>query len=207
MNLVRYEAARTALAEAHRIDEVKDIRDKAEAMAAYARQAKDIELIRMATEIKVRAERKCGEMLKQTAANGDRATGRPEKVSQPTTLSDLGLTRDESSRYQKLAAMPEEHFETAIATAQATSGQVSTAYMLRMAEDVKKTNDLKAELQQIKVDSAWKRARTALDDPIHWMRVAIKNQSECTPDVACEIKAKLDELIALCSELERTYPC
>lgn len=50
-----------------------DIRDKAKAMAAYARQAKDSELIQYATEIKVRAERRCGELLRVTAERGERA--------------------------------------------------------------------------------------------------------------------------------------
>ena len=122
--LVRYEQARTALAECHRVDEVKDIRDKAEAMAAYARQAKDSELIQYATEIKVRAERRCGELLTRTAESGERASrGKPAETSQASTLSEMGLTRDESSRYQQLAAMPEAHFETAVATAKATAGE------------------------------------------------------------------------------------
>lgn len=137
-NLTKYEAARSALAEAHRVDEVKDIRDKAEAMAAYARQAKDNELIQYATEIKVRAERRCGELLTATERNkGATVRGRMAVERHDThtpTLADMGLTRDESSRYQQLAAMPAEHFETAVATAKATAGEVTTAFMLREAK-------------------------------------------------------------------------
>lgn len=135
--LVKYEAARAALAEAHQIDEVKDLRDKAEAMAAYARQAKDEALIAWATEIKVRAERKCGEMLRDAAESGQRAKrGQPKKeMSNDTTLlstlDDIGLSRDQSSRYQKLASIPEEIFEAAIDAAKSVVGEVTTARMLR----------------------------------------------------------------------------
>lgn len=142
MELVLYGNARTALAALHSVDEIKNIRDKAEAMAAYARQAKDNELIQYATEIKVRAEQRCGEMLrdqpknKGVSAGGERnAAGRTVRLADSTpTLADLGLTRDESSRYQQLAAMSVEHFEAAIATAKATAGEITTAFMLREAK-------------------------------------------------------------------------
>lgn len=137
MKLVKYEAARQALAEAHRIDEVKDIRDKAEAMAAYARQANDTAMVEWATEIKVRAERRCGELLKDTERNtGARGIGTSavESCDRTPTLAQMGITKDQSSRYQKLADMPAEHFETAVETAKAQTGQVTSAFMLRTAQ-------------------------------------------------------------------------
>jgi phage N-6-adenine-methyltransferase len=135
--LMRYDAARRALAEAHRIDEVKAIRDKAVAMQAYAKQAKDAELSRHATEIRLRAERRLGELIaEQPKAKGTRGqlagkkagsgTGRgkakavsgtvkntgPEK-SVPT-LRERGIDENLARRARKAATMPEEKYEAKI---------------------------------------------------------------------------------------------
>ena len=66
----------------------------------------------MATEIKVRAEQRCGELLATTEKNkGSRVAGVQRSNDTTTaTLADMGLTRDESSRYQQLAAMPAEPY-------------------------------------------------------------------------------------------------
>lgn len=138
--LVKYEAARQALSEAVAFDEVMTIMSLAEQAELYARQANDNELIEKATEIRVRAQRKAGEMLAQAAEQGMRDPGgrsreiESQRATQSMpTLAEIGITKSQSSRYQQLAAMPAEHFETAVATAKATAGEVTTAFMLREA--------------------------------------------------------------------------
>lgn len=134
--LVRYEQARTALAAVHSYDEVKDIMDQAERAAVYARQANDSELIKYATEIRVRAQRRAGEMLAQTEKA---PAGRPAKnrssdtTNSPATLADMGITKDQSSNWQALASMSDAHFEATVEAAKDTAGEVTTAFMLREA--------------------------------------------------------------------------
>jgi hypothetical protein len=115
--LIKYEAARAALAEARTVDEVKDIRDKAEAIRAYARMAKDVQLELDAGELRVRAERELGLRLIAEKASGGLPSHRPKKCPDrgQLTLEDLDISRNLSARCQKIASIPEPAFEASVA--------------------------------------------------------------------------------------------
>jgi hypothetical protein len=122
--LANYNAAKRALSVAVNIDEVKDIRDKAVALRTYAMQARDRVLIDHATEIRLRAERRAGELLRDMEKNkGARGSGsnqhelRSHDATTPK-LNDLGLNKSQSSRWQELAALDANDFEERIAHAQ-----------------------------------------------------------------------------------------
>jgi len=123
--LIRYNAAKHALAEAKSVDEVKDIRDKATAIQAYARQAEDRAMEIDAAEIRVRAERRLGILLEEQPVNkgmvGTKAVSSgvsgakkvPVKDTTPT-LADQGISKKLSARSKKVAAIPEPEFEEAV---------------------------------------------------------------------------------------------
>lgn len=121
--LVRYDAMCHAIDQAFEVDEVKDIRDKALALEAYSRQARNTEAERRACEIRLRAERKAGELLSK-AEKAKGARGNPGGQGAPVvrshddttqTLAELGISKTQSHRWQQLAAVPQEEFEAALA--------------------------------------------------------------------------------------------
>jgi len=65
--LALYERMCSAIAECVAVDEAKDIRDKALALEAYYRQARNLDAEREAANVRLRAERRVGELLKDLA--------------------------------------------------------------------------------------------------------------------------------------------
>ncbi|HEY4749683.1 MAG TPA: hypothetical protein VIH60_04785 [Steroidobacteraceae bacterium] len=109
-----YEAAKAAIAECERIDECKSWSDKAAALASYARQAKDDSLRVMAVRIQARAERRCGELLKQIPRADDSTRygheGAHMPVSRSQAASDAGLSEHQRNTALRLASIPEGEF-------------------------------------------------------------------------------------------------
>lgn len=156
--LVRYDAARRALAEATRIDDVKTIRDKAVAMSVYAKQAKDGELIAHATEIRKRAERRLGQLMEEDRKAGKLAKGtrgskiKGARVASGPTLADQGIDKHLADRARKVAAMPEAKFEEQVVRAVkvAVAATENDAAVVREArkEQQEKKRDRRTEREQ-----------------------------------------------------------
>lgn len=130
-DLALFSVAKEALAELRRVDEVHNVRDKAERMKLYGRQVKDRSIIADATEVILRAERRLGELLIEGRAAGQIGTGRPSKSNldeaeengaaeapfQRVTLEEIGISKKLSSRAQKLASVASPIFEEGVEAA------------------------------------------------------------------------------------------
>lgn len=123
--LIRYEAACRAIAEAKTVDEVKEIRDVSIAMKAYARQAKNKEMEADAAEIRLRATRKLDQLVKaQKETVGLAKGGGPGRgktgvtktpdLSSPPTLGEAGIDKNLAKEGRKVGALSDEEFEEVV---------------------------------------------------------------------------------------------
>ena len=144
VKLINFDRARQALAEAHSFDEVKQIRDQAEAIRAYIKQQKGSLIMQnQAAEIKIRAERRAGEMLGESEKNkgGDPSIFiRPlhdERGVMPPTLKELGISEIQSHRWQTMAEVPEERVEQLIEEVTATQDELTSKAIYNIAQKIK----------------------------------------------------------------------
>jgi len=113
------------ITEATRVEELRKISDGMTGLRFLARKAKDHELEALAIQLRMRAQRRAGEMLITL-----KVEGRREKAHQggnrkswlprgnhdfPQVLSDLGITKKDSMLWQRIARIPEDLFEARIA--------------------------------------------------------------------------------------------
>jgi hypothetical protein len=120
------------LAQANSIDEIKTIRDKAEAARIYVKAARlGLGLQNRAAEVKLRAERKAGTYLKSLKLRGgDRKS---KKYAAALKLKDLGITRDQSKRWQRIASISDDEFDKFLNDMNDQSREVTSAALLRIA--------------------------------------------------------------------------
>jgi phage N-6-adenine-methyltransferase len=136
-SLARISKAITALAAAKTLDDVLQIRDQAEALRVYIKAASQgFEAANAAAEIKLRAERKAGEML---AAMDKHKGGRPSETSNSVlpvsgeSLDDLGIDKMQSSRWQKEASVSEDAFDEYLHECFEQSREVTQSGLLKIA--------------------------------------------------------------------------
>lgn len=156
--LINWNEMKRAIQKCCDIDEIKLIRDKAEAIRYALILAKESpEHIRKAEEFKVRAERRAGELLKEQVRKPEE--GRPKKGLEVLTLINMEIRKDQSSNWQCIAGIPEEIFENYIQTKKeiTTSGAVKLARKLERENEFGGTPKLpEGKYNLFYVDPPWK---------------------------------------------------
>jgi N6-adenosine-specific RNA methylase IME4 len=162
-DIMVYDEACRMLAQAAAVDEVLDIRNKAEALRKYAQQAKNRDNEIHCAQIRVRAERRLGELIiEQRDTVGLAKGGTPyrdvstcsdeEQVERLPTLAEAGIDRKLSSRAQRIAELGPIRFEALMAMMreQSAEGRVIVDILKIDSENEQRTKrrDLARELSK-----------------------------------------------------------
>ena len=130
--LVVWNDLKCAIEQAHSVIDLKSIRDRAEALRYAAKLAGESrEIIRKAEEIKLRAERRAGELLSSAEKQKPGTYQQRYKdatLDLPKSYKELGLNKVDASKWQRIASIPSKHFEYWLST----SEEISSAGALRL---------------------------------------------------------------------------
>lgn len=122
------------LEQANSFKEIESLVDGAELLRQYAKKVGlGREAQNEASEFKIRAQRKGGEMLAGTTLQGRNTESGYELSRLTHSLEDLGLTKYQSMTWQKVASVPEDAFEERIAEVRShETWELTTADILKL---------------------------------------------------------------------------
>lgn len=128
-------AARRQLAEAVTVQDLKTVRDVGEAAVRLAKSRRDvgIEALLEGTEIVRRAEWQMGAMLPEVT--GGRGGNR--RSTDRMSVGSFGLNHAQSSRFQRIASLSAEQFESWIAACREAKEEMTQAAALKLAAKLK----------------------------------------------------------------------
>ncbi len=137
------EAARDQLAAARNVTDAKQVADGAAAIRIWLKRQTEvgIAIVNHASLLKLEAESRMGEFLKQPGAvhNG---MGSPKKASQPGTLSppthkELGISRQSGQRYEQVASVPREMLKRLADDATRRGVELTQESVLKLAQTLR----------------------------------------------------------------------
>ncbi|TWT55706.1 hypothetical protein [Allorhodopirellula solitaria] len=123
---------RRAIAEAENLDELSDLRSRAEAIRVWAKSAQEsLDVQNRAAELRLLAERKAGKMLAQMQLKGGdrKSNGHDDRLK----LSDLGITQNQSKRWQRSATITDQQFADYVKRSCQLGEEITAAGLLRLA--------------------------------------------------------------------------
>jgi site-specific DNA-methyltransferase (adenine-specific) len=142
--LMLRDEAQKQLAQIKTVESGVEYLNKVKAIETWAKaEKKDAILQNAIAEQKIRTQKILGNLLKDSKVSKNSGSRHGNLVAKDdqVKLSDIGITKDQSSAFQKIASMPEELFEKEIAQAKDESNkriELTTSRLLKAAKQYEK---------------------------------------------------------------------
>jgi hypothetical protein len=212
LGLARYDAMLIAIAECQEVDEAKEIHDKAKALELYAKEAQNYEAELRAMDVRIRAAERAGALIAEGQKNGTIVTHGGDRKSKspaptlildskpaPKSLSELGISRDQSSQWQQLAGIPAKELEEHLPLK--TGKRTSPERIIRETKPKPDPQKLRQQKLATLALNIWGRVRDvselAEDEPLHDI-VGLMDQQ-----ILSDLKVAIPKAHAFLASLEK----
>ena len=148
MDIIKWDKIEHQIAEAKDIQTLSNMSDKLEAIRVMAKQSKQsLEVQNRIAEYRLRVERKKGEWLQDNIEHN--VSGRQGRLG----LEDIGISKDDSSKSKRIAALSKKEFEEYIHDTKETNKEVTLAGAVKLAKEIIREEKIEEQKKEIKKDN------------------------------------------------------